>query len=214
VTNIHRIADILDGTVIMPGEAFSVNGAVGPRTEENGFVLAPAIRNGEFVEEVGGGISQFATTTFNAIFFGGYDFVEYKAHSYYFSRYPLGREATVSWPSPDLRFTNDSDAGIFIDTSYTDTSITVTFYGHTDVDIDSTTSEPFNYTEPETVCTENPELAEGEIVVVQEGAQGYDVVVDRILHEPDGSTHTEEFFTRYLAKPEIVEQRVCAPPPE
>lgn len=214
VTNIHRIADILDGEVIMPGETFSVNEAVGIRTEENGFVPAPAIRNGEFVEEVGGGISQFATTMFNAIFFGGYDFVEYKAHSYYFTRYPLGREATVSWPWPDLAFRNDSDAGILVKTAYSSTSITVSFYGHTDVEIDSTTSDPFNYTEPETQCEENPGLAEGEIVETQEGHQGYDVVVQRIFEHPDGSTDSEQFFTRYLAEPFIVEQRTCEEQPE
>jgi vancomycin resistance protein YoaR len=214
VTNIHRIADILHGTVIAPGETFSVNQAVGMRTEENGFVAAPAIRNGEFVEEVGGGISQFATTMFNAIFFGGYDFVEYKAHSYYFSRYPLGREATVSWTSPDLAFRNDSDSGILVRTSYTSTSITVIFYGHVDVEIDSTTGEPFNFTEPETTCKENPDLAPGEVVETQEGHRGYDVVVHRIFEYPDGSTESEQFFTRYLAEPYIVEQRNCEKQPE
>ncbi len=209
VTNIHRIADIVDGTVVQPGETFSLNQAAGQRTEENGFVPAPAIRNGEFVEEVGGGISQFATTTFNAIFFGGYDFLEYKAHSYYFSRYPLGREATVSWPSPDLAFLNDSDAGIYVDTSYDATSITVTFYGHRDVQVESETGSPFNFTEPETMCEEKPGLPKGEVNTIQEGTQGYDVIVNRIFRHPDGHAESEEFFTRYKAQPIIVERRSC-----
>jgi vancomycin resistance protein YoaR len=209
VQNIHRMADLLDGTVVMPGEVFSVNETVGRRTAENGFVPAPAISNGEFVEEVGGGISQFATTMFNAIFFGGYDFLEYRAHSYYFSRYPLGREATVSWPSPDLKFRNDSTAGILIDTSYTDTSITVTFYGNTDVEVEAVMGEPHNYKDPPVECEENKALRRREVRVVQEGRVGYDVVVQRVFHRPGGGVDRENFFTRYRAEPRIEERRAC-----
>ena len=76
VTNIHRIADLVRGAVIKPGETFSVNGHVGPRTTGNGFVEAGAIRDGLHVEEVGGGVSQFATTTFNSAYFAGLDIVD------------------------------------------------------------------------------------------------------------------------------------------
>jgi vancomycin resistance protein YoaR len=222
VTNIHRIATLLNGTVVAPGQVFSVNDAVGPRTEENGFVAAPAIRNGEFVDEIGGGISQFATTMFNAIFFGGYDVVEHKPHSYYFTRYPMGREATVSWPSPDLRFRNDSDAGVYIKTSFTSTSITVSFYGSQEIEVGSVTGEPFNFTEPEDECMENPALQEGDVVEVQAGTQGFDVIVRRVFTYQNGEEESEEFFTRYSAQPHIVERKSCAdekmgedqPPPE
>jgi vancomycin resistance protein YoaR len=209
VTNIHRMADLLDRTVVPPGEILSVNAVVGERTEENGFVKAPAIRDGEFVEEVGGGISQFATTMFNAIFFGGYDFLEYKAHSYYFDRYPVGREATVSWPSPDLRFLNDSDAGIFIDASYTDTSITVTLYGGAEAEVEAVTGEPYNYRDPPVQCEENKKLPKEKVEVLQEGDVGFDVVVDRVFHFEDGRTETERFFTHYRAEPRIEERRSC-----
>lgn len=209
VQNIHRMAGLLDGTVVMPGEVFSVNETVGRRTAENGFVPAPAISNGEFVEEVGGGISQFATTMFNAIFFGGYDFLEYRAHSYYFTRYPLGREATVSWPSPDLKFRNDSTAGILIDTSYTDTSITVTFYGNTDVEVEAVMGEPYDYKDPPVECEENKALRRREVRVVQEGRVGYDVVVQRVFHRPGGGVDRENFFTRYRPEPRIEERRAC-----
>ena len=205
VTNIHLIADMLDGVVIEPGESFSLNDFVGPRTTANGFVAAPAISDGEFVEEVGGGISQFATTFFNAIYFGGYDFLEYQAHSYYISRYPMGREATISTPAPDLAFLNDSDAGIYVDTSYTDTSITVTFYGNVDGEIESVSGSPYNFTKPERECRTNPDLSRGEEVVVQTGYEGFDIDVTRIF--PSGAE--EEFFTRYQSGPTIVERRKC-----
>jgi vancomycin resistance protein YoaR len=205
VTNIHVIADMVDGVVVEPGESFSLNDFVGPRTEANGFVGAPAIRDGEFVEEIGGGISQFATTFFNAIYFGGYDLLEYQAHSYYISRYPMGREATISSPAPDLEFLNDSDAGIYIDTSYTDTSITVTFYGNVRGEIESVTGEPHNFKKPERECRVNRDLGKREEVVVQTGYEGFDVEVTRIF--PSGAE--EEFFTRYQSGPTIVERRKC-----
>ncbi len=128
VSNIHRIADIIRGHVIKPGETFSINDFVGKRTVENGFLVDHVIEDGEFREDVGGGISQFATTMFNAAWFGGLDFVEYQSHTLYISRYPYGREATLSYPHPDLKVTNPTPYGILIWPTYDGTSITVTLY--------------------------------------------------------------------------------------
>jgi vancomycin resistance protein YoaR len=128
VTNIHRIADLVRGAVIPPGGTFSVNDYVGERTTANGFVAAGAIRNGEHVSEVGGGVSQFATTLFNAAYFAGLDIGEYQSHSEYFSRYPRGREATMGFPHPDLQIENTTPYGVLIWTSYTAGSLTITLY--------------------------------------------------------------------------------------
>jgi vancomycin resistance protein YoaR len=128
VINIHRMADLVRGAVILPGETFSINDHVGERTRAKGFVEAGAIREGEHVDEVGGGVSQFATTMFNAAYFAGLDIPVSQAHSEYFSRYPIGREATMGYPAPDLQLTNNTPYGILIWTSYTDTSLTVTMY--------------------------------------------------------------------------------------
>ena len=128
VHNIHRMADLVRGAVIPPGESFSINEHVGERTEEGGFVGAGAIRDGEHVTEVGGGVSQFATTLFNAAYFAGLDITTYQAHSEYFSRYPRGREATMGFPAPDLVIENNTPHGVMIWTAYTDTSLTVTLY--------------------------------------------------------------------------------------
>jgi vancomycin resistance protein YoaR len=128
VTNIHRIADIMRGYVIKPGETFSVNDVVGKRTREKGFVVAPVIADGEHAEDVGGGISQFATTTFNAAFFSGMDFGEYQSHSLVIGRYPYGREATMGFPHPDLQIKNTTPYGVLIWPTYTGTSLTVSFY--------------------------------------------------------------------------------------
>ena len=207
VTNIHRIADIVDDVVIEPGETFSVNGYVGERTEDKGFVGGGAIFEGEFVEQIGGGVSQFATTTYNAAYFGGYEITEHKAHSYYISRYPMGREATLNYPNVDLKITNNSPHGMVLSTSYTDTSITVAVYGKKWVEVETETGEPFNFTSPETIYRENNELKQGSSKVVQEaGGQGFDVTVTRILTFPDGETKREEVTTTYLAQARIIER--------
>ncbi len=125
VTNIHRISDETRGVLIAPGDTFSVNGFVGRRTAEDGYVLAPAIENGEHVQDIGGGVSQYATTLFNAAFFGGLDIPAYKAHSEYFSRYPYAREATVAYPSVDLKVRNNTPYGVVIWPTYTASSVTV-----------------------------------------------------------------------------------------
>ena len=99
VSNIHKMADYVRGAVIEPGETFSMNDFVGRRTVSRGFVDAPIIGEGNrFDSDVGGGVSQFATTTFNAAFFAGLEIDEYQSHSIYISRYPTGREATLAFP--------------------------------------------------------------------------------------------------------------------
>jgi vancomycin resistance protein YoaR len=129
VTNIHLMADTIRGTVIPPGGTFSINNTVGRRTTDKGYVEAPII-GGDYVfdTDVGGGVSQFATTMFNAAFFAGLDITEYAMHGLYISRYPYGREATLSYPSPDLKVKNNTPYGVLIWPTYTDSSITVTLY--------------------------------------------------------------------------------------
>jgi len=126
--NIARIAELTRGAVIEPGETFSINDYVGRRTTEDGFVAAGVISNGVFSSSVGGGISQYATTLFNAAFFAGLDFGEYQSHSIYISRYPYGREATVSFPAPDLQIVNTTPYGVLLWPTTTEDSITVRLY--------------------------------------------------------------------------------------
>lgn len=149
VTNIHRIADLIRGQVIEPGGTFSINTFVGRRTTAKGFVSAPVIEDGKFTEDVGGGISQFATTLFNAAFFAGLEFREYQSHSIYISRYPYGREATLAYPHPDLVIKNPTPYGVLIWPSYTASSISVALYSTKFYEV--TTGEPTK--SPQGVCT-------------------------------------------------------------
>jgi len=173
ITNIHRMADLVRGAVIAPGASFSINDYVGERTLEKGFVPAGAIRDGKHVEEVGGGVSQFATTMFNAAYFAGLQIDSSQAHSEYFDRYPRGREATMGYPAPDLQFTNNTPYGIMIWTSYTQTSLTITLY-----------STPY---------------ANGEQTAITESPSGSCTVVTttRTTTYPDGTKQTDKFRATY-----------------
>ncbi len=150
VINIHLIADATRGMIIQPGETFSLNKAVGERTPAKGYVKAAGIYYGAHVNQYGGGTSQYTTTLFNAAFFAGMDIVEYQMHSEYFTRYPFGREATLSWTKPDLRIKNNSDRPIMIWSYYSGTQLSVELYGTKYV----TTSDQTNQiTSPVGTCT-------------------------------------------------------------
>ncbi len=130
VTNIRKIASVVDGTVIAPGGTFSLNDIAGERTEAKGYVEAPFIAEGNRLEpSVGGGVSQFSTTMYNAAYFAGLQIDAHTAHSLYIDRYPAGRESTLNFGSIDLRWTNDTKTPILVRTSSTETSVTVRLYG-------------------------------------------------------------------------------------
>ena len=132
VTNIHRFADLMDGVVVPPGKRLSLNRQVGQRTEEKGFLGAGTLVGGELVDTVGGGVSQFATTFYNAVFWGGYQDIYHRPHSSYFARYPEGIEATLDWPTIDVIFRNNSSSNVLVRTEYTNTSLTVKLFGDND----------------------------------------------------------------------------------
>lgn len=113
-TNLGRAAETVNGTVLLPGDTFSLNDTLGPRNRSNGYVDGYVINGGVLVKESGGGISQSATTLYNAAFFAGLEDVEHKPHSLYFDRYPAGREATVYYGSVDLKFRNDTEYPVYI----------------------------------------------------------------------------------------------------
>ncbi len=112
--NQGRAAELIDGTILEPGETFSMNRTVGERTVANGFTKGTVINGGVFREELGGGVSQVATTTYNAAFFAGLDDIEHHPHAFYLDRYPMGREATVYYGNLDLRFRNSTKNGVLI----------------------------------------------------------------------------------------------------
>jgi vancomycin resistance protein YoaR len=213
VTNIQRAAEILDGYVIRPGGRFSLNEAMGERTAERGFVMAPMITAGRLVDAIGGGVSQVATTFYNAAFFAGLELIAHTPHEFYISRYPMGREATVSWGGPELIFRNDWPAGILVQVIATDTSITVRFYSSKlDRRVETETGEPYAYTSASTRRVYNPALPPGTETTVQFGGiSGFTVAYTRQVYRGDELTRDEEFVVRYLPEHTIVEYGPEAP---
>ncbi len=149
VSNIHRIADLIQGAVVYPGETFSVNDYVGERTEDKGFVDAGVIYDGVYSSDVGGGISQFITTLFTATFNAGMEFPEYQAHSIDISRYREGVDATISWPKPDFKFRNPNPYAVLLWPTVTEGSVTVSVYSTAYAEVEWTN----RYDTPRRYCT-------------------------------------------------------------
>lgn len=213
VDNIHRIASLVDGLVVEPGQTVSLNEVVGPRTHKNGFVLAPGIEDGEMVDTVGGGVSQFATTFFNALFHAGYDIVERQPHTYWFPRYPMAHEATLSWPKPDIIFKNDSAAGLLVKTSFTKTHITVKLYGDTGGrKVTSNVSERRDIVKPPVELLPNRDVLPDEEEVKEGGMIGWSVIASRTVTFADGTKKEEKRKVTYRPKPRRVEVHPCRIP--
>ena len=239
VTNIQNMADRLDGAIVRSGQEFSVNGFVGQRTPEKGYVPAGTIVAGELKDTVGGGVSQFATTTYNAVFWGGYEDITHKPHSYYFSRYPEGIEATINWTTPDLAFRNNTNKAIMIDTKYTADSITIRIFGENDgrtvkgeqsggvtkiwvakaggeaaLHVKGTVSERFAHTSPGAPKYRgNPEFGLNQVDQTQSERDGWSVTVTRrILRNGTDLLKEQEWAVRYSPAFAVFEVHPCKVP--
>lgn len=213
VKNIHFAASQADGIVLRPGETFSLNQLLGPRTNESGFLDAPAIVRGKMKETPGGGISQFATTLFNAVLDGGYEILQRQPHTYYFPRYPEGHEATVSYPVPDLVFRNDTRSGLVIKTLYDATSIRVLLYGDNEGRrVERRLSKRFDIVEPPVEYEPNDRLDPEKSKRLTAGQVGWSVIATRVIHYPDGRSVEQSRRVTYNPRPEVVEVHPCKIP--
>ena len=205
--NIQLLADVIDGALVLPGEQFSINEISGERSCEKGYQPAGTIVQGELVDTCGGGTSQFGTTTMNAAFFAGVQLDQWRAHSWYISRYPIGREATLSYPVLDVKFTNNTDGAVLVKTAHTSTSVTVTLYGVPRAD--AVSARHGNRTQPRSFSTETrttSELFEGQERVLQSGADGFTIQVRRIIDLVGGGTEERTINTTYVPQTRIIER--------
>ncbi|MGZ4411641.1 MAG: VanW family protein, partial [Gaiellaceae bacterium] len=129
IHNVELVSHLIDEKLIPPGTVFSFNQATGARTSAKGFLEAPVIINGELQTGLGGGVCQVSTTVFNAAFEAGLPILERTNHALYISHYPLGRDATVDYPSVDLKFRNDTDHWLLLRTFVTSSSLKVVLFG-------------------------------------------------------------------------------------
>lgn len=187
--NIELTAQMVNGAVVSPGDTFSLNGYTGPRGTAQGFVESGIIIDGHAGTAVGGGISQFATTLYNASYFGGMTDVAHTPHSYYISRYPAGREATVYEGAIDLQFKNGSDYPVQVVTSVGGGSVTVKLMGVKTVDVESVNNGRWAPTSPQRM-----ELT-GDDCSPSGGAPGFTTSDTRIIRDLNGNEMNRETTT-------------------
>ncbi|HEX2259330.1 MAG TPA: VanW family protein [Actinomycetota bacterium] len=219
VANIDRMASAIDGKLLRPGQAFSLNGATGARTPANGYQEAQVIVDGELVPGIGGGVCQVATTLFNAVFTAGLDVVERVNHSLHISKYPMGRDATVNYGAQDFRFRNDTEFGLLLKASVSSKGMTVSIFssplGRT---VEESTSPTRNPKPAPTKVIEDPSLPAGVEKVEEPGTPGFDVTVTRKVTSGGRVLHSDTFVSKYSPWKRIVKKGTGpaakpAPPP-
>ena len=203
--NIRVVAEKVNGAIVQPHTTFGLNEFTGPRGTDQGYVPAAIIQEGALSTAVGGGISQFATTTYNAAYFAGMGDVTHTPHSFYISRYPAGREATVFDGEIELAFSNDYDTGVLIETIWTPSDITVRLWGTKHVEVESISSDRFNYTSAPVIVKPY-----GTSCSPSGGSSGFSVVNTRVIKDLAGTEiRREDFTTVYNGQQNVI----CSPPP-
>lgn len=201
--NVATAAEAIDGTVVLPGEVFSYNKTVGPRTEDNGFKTAPEIVKGQLKPGIGGGVCQVSTTVYNAVLLANLQIVQRSHHSLPVHYVPPGRDATVSYPALDFKFRNNTNTPIVIETHTGGRKLTVRILGkgpapQVSIERGDITSSP-----PSTVTRKDPGLPKG-ARVVDKGKNGLSVTVTRVVGEGDSAVREELSKDHYLGEPTVV----------
>ena len=200
VQNIGRAARFVDGTVLLPGETFSLNDVIKERTPKNGYTEGTVIGpGGVFREDLGGGVSTAATAVWTAAFFAGMERVETRAHSIYISRYAPGLEATVAWGVFDMRFRNATDGAVLLTAKTTDTSITVRFWGTLEFDRVKAEFGPKHRIRPFAVVYDDSPTCLG-----QQGMDGFTIDVDRVFIIDGAEANRETITTTYQPSPRVI----------
>jgi len=191
--NISTGSAQFDGVVILPGQTFSFWELIGPVTVQRGYAFAGAIINNRSDENViGGGLCQVSTTMFNAVSKLGYEIVERHAHGYLIDRYPLGLDAAVFDPGVDLKWTNDTDAPVFLWSWNDATSVTFDVWsvptGRTVVYSDAVQR---NFVDVPADQPADPAFLPGAKVA------GRDVIRTRTVYEGGKVLYQDTFFSHY-----------------
>lgn len=189
--NIRVGLTYVNGTVVMPGEQFSLADTLAPISSERGYVDAGVISSGRLVKGIGGGLSQVSTAVLNTAWFSGVQLDEFQPHQYYISRYPAGREATISVGSIDNVWTNDTTSPIIVRTYIADNSIVMKFYGDRQYTVKTREGERRNFTKPEIKTDSGPNCLD------QGAADGFTITMARDLVKSGDVVHTDEYTTTY-----------------
>lgn len=180
--NVSVAADALDNCLIKPGEVFSFNRIVGPRSQETGYKEALVIEQNKFKPGIGGGVCQVSSTLYNSALLAGVDIVERSNHSLPVAYVPLGRDATVAYGSYDLRFRNNTGGYLYIKTRTSGGVLTIAILGNKaekkKVTVESTVSKVLDF---KVTNLDDPALAQGKTLVETEGVKGYQARAYRVM---------------------------------
>jgi vancomycin resistance protein YoaR len=206
ITNLQLGVSLLHGALVAPGGTFSFNDRVGERTIERGFRPAPVIIKDEYEEDVGGGVSQVATTVFNAAWEAGLKIAERNPHSLYISRYQLGRDATVNYPDLDLKFVNDTPKWIFVAGASGGSGITVSIYGGGPERRVESGTGTIRETGPAPIRrVKDPTLLKGKTELEEEGSPARATSVTRTVYDEQGEViHDETWNTSYRGEYRVI----------
>jgi vancomycin resistance protein YoaR len=203
--NIELATRKLNDQYIKPGDVFSFNEIVGPRTAANGFLMAPVILEGNLVPGIGGGICQVATTIYNAAMNVGLPIVERSVHANFISHYPAGRDATVVDGQLDLKFKNDTGGTLLIKGVVAPDAVIFRIYGPKTGRV-TVFGEPVvtNYTGYETKIETDTALPPGARIMEQSGVTGRTVQVSRKVSKDNKVLIDEVTTSRYRPRVERI----------
>ncbi|MCX6746045.1 MAG: VanW family protein [Candidatus Parcubacteria bacterium] len=207
IKNIKNAVAHLNGIIIPPGE-FSIVDAIGPVDASTGYFPEFVIKGDRTLPEYGGGLCQIGTTMFRVALYSGLPITERRPHSYIVSYYkPIGMDATIYGPHPDLRFNNDTGNNILLQIKIEGTILTYEFWGTSDGrKVEITEPQLYNWTaQPADRLIENPVLKPGEKKLMEKGRRGADANFYRYITNAAGEKKEEIFRSHYVAWPNIYE---------
>lgn len=190
--NIGLAANSIDGTILLPGEEFSFNEIVGPRTPERGYKIAHVYVQGQIRDGTGGGICQVSTTLYNAVLRANLEVSERHNHMFTVGYVPLGTDAAVSYGYADLKFKNTTGYPLVIKAIVNNNSIgfrivSTNDYPNLKVKLATKTISTTSRT---TTYIDDPTLPLGTVIVSEKGMDGY--VVDTYMKVYNGDTLLRE----------------------
>jgi len=206
--NVTQAANRINGIILNPGDIFSYNSAVGPRTPAAGFSVATVYTKDGLVEELGGGICQVSSTLYNAVLYADLKVVERRNHSYTVTYVKNGLDATVAYGFIDFKFQNTLSSPIKIVTSVGGGVLTITLLGikenNNTVELYTNTVESYPFTEKR---VEVSTLAPGEERVKQNGSYGYKINATKVVKDESGNIIRRDFLGTnvYIPLTKIIE---------
>ncbi len=206
IHNIRTGIEKLDGILIPPGEEFSLVAALGDIDAQNGYVQEMVIKGDRTVPEYGGGLCQVGTTVFRAALDSGLPITERRNHSYIVRYYePIGTDATIYGPHPDLRFVNDTGNYILVRGILEGTTAVFEFWGTRDGRIVSQTKpKVYNFVSPPPPkIIETDELPPGEKKCTEKARQGATAEFTYMVEYPDGEVKEKVFKSYYRPWQEV-----------